>query len=402
MFDYNYVVVDLETTIKAPSPHFGATPHHPDNWIVMLGYAWSDGRTGTVTQEGIKDFIKDLEYANAREFTVLVAHNLAFDLAYLLKHHDLHGLQYWDTQKFHYMQMNRLAIQPSLESVANAWKIPFKKDVEVKERFKAGIGSDEIDEDLLREYLEEDVRVTEQIFLQQKNYSLSINSDRPSKSDYYLRYIKQHMKAVEITTRMACEGIGFDVQAATEEYNKVLDSLELINKSLMESWSQYYPKDADTPFNPSSPSQIETLLWGGTVKISSQETVLDSQGNPVRYKTGKKAGEIKTKRVTKEVRVPKLVSDKTVKTFKSRGWEMKSGAHTLENVAKYDEGLGAKLAKEVRELRDQSKSVNTYYQPYIKHSIDGVIYPQYHHTVTATGRLSSSKPNMQNISGKGK
>ncbi len=401
MFDHNYVVVDLETTIKAPAPHFGATPHHPDNWIVMLGYAWSDGRTGTITRDGLTKFVKDLEYANAREFTVLVAHNLAFDLAYLLRDCALNNFKFWDTQKFHYMQMNRLAIQPSLESVANAWKIPFKKDVEVKERFKAGIGSDEIDEDLLREYLEEDVRVTEEIFLKQKNYCLSVNSDRPSKSDYYLRYVKQHMKAVEVTTRMACEGIGFAVNAAKREYESVLKNLDLINESLMESWSKYYPKEADTPFNPSSPSQIETLLWGGSVKISSQEPVVDDLGHAVRYKTGKRAGEIKTRKVTKEVRVPKLVSNKTVKTFKSRGWEMKSGAHTLENVAKYDEGLGAQLAEEVRELRDQSKSVNTYYQPYIKYSIDGVIHPQYHHTVTATGRLSSSKPNMQNISGKG-
>jgi len=31
---------------------------------------------------------------------------------------------------------------------------------------------------------------------------------------------------------------------------------------------------------------------------------------------------------------------------------------------------------------------------------DGCVHPQYQHTATATGRLSCSKPNLQQVSGK--
>ena len=42
----NYIVLDLETTIKAPTPHFGASPTYPANKIVMLG--WNENDYGVI------------------------------------------------------------------------------------------------------------------------------------------------------------------------------------------------------------------------------------------------------------------------------------------------------------------------------------------------------------------
>ena len=147
-------VLDLETTIKAPTPHFGASPTYPANKIVMLGYRTNDIEEILTEKKDIEEFIDKVQ----SEHHLLVGHNIAFDLLYLIRY----GLKMghnsvWDTQKFAYMHSGRILTQPSLETVAKKLRLPFKKDTEIKERFRAGIGADEIDEDLLRSYLESDV-----------------------------------------------------------------------------------------------------------------------------------------------------------------------------------------------------------------------------------------------------
>ena len=142
----NYIVLDLETTIKAPTPHFGASPTYPANKIVMLG--WNENDYGVIIYKNKNDidaFCKKVNQAGI----MIVGHNIAFDLLYLCKH----GFEFghnniWDTMKFHYIQTGRLESNPSLERVAKHWRLPFRKDTEIKERFKAGIGADEIDEAL--------------------------------------------------------------------------------------------------------------------------------------------------------------------------------------------------------------------------------------------------------------
>lgn len=51
----------------------------------------------------------------------------------------------------------------------------------------------------------------------------------------------------------------------------------------------------------------------------------------------------------------------------------------------------------VKEYRKVTKLLDTYALGYQKWVIDGVIYPAFNHVGTVTGRLSSDKPNMQNL-----
>jgi len=53
----------------------------------------------------------------------------------------------------------------------------------------------------------------------------------------------------------------------------------------------------------------------------------------------------------------------------------------------------------VLEYRTMAKDLSTYYKPYIALTwpTDRCIHPKYNHCATATGRLSSSSPNMQNV-----
>ena len=83
-------------------------------------------------------------------------------------------------------------------------------------------------------------------------------------------------------------------------------------------------------------------------------------------------------------------------------WEKKSGANILQHILRYeDESTKAsQLAKDILSLRNLAKSHSTYFKPYVSFAVHDTIHPTYNHCVTQTGRLSSSKPNMQNISGK--
>jgi len=139
----NVIVLDIETTINAPSPHFGASPAYPDNRAVMYGYRLLYGEPETKTTTDFNEIAEDILIPGD---TLVVGHNLSFDLYYLLNMAErvnrtdfLNKTFYvWDTQKFYYMQTGRATVSPSLEFVAEAMSVPFKKDVEIKERFKIG------------------------------------------------------------------------------------------------------------------------------------------------------------------------------------------------------------------------------------------------------------------------
>lgn len=392
------VVVDIETTINAPVPHFGATPAYPGNFAVMFGYRslFSGDHTKVTT-----DFREVADAMLQGEETLLVGHNLAFDLYYLLEEaervNDLAFLNkkflVWDTQKFHYMATGRSSISPSLEYVAESMAVPFKKDVEIKERFKAGIGSDKIDRHLLADYLVGDVEVTNTIF--EKQVAMC-----KAKGEAYFKYMLQMMQGIAATTEMSRNGIRFDSPSATKEVEVMEGEQTELTTKASGKYARLWPAEAAIEFNINSSLQVETLLWGGHVKTKRQEIQRDEEDNDIIYKTGKRAGEVKMKWETGDVLIEGLADETTKAFFIKKGWETKGGASTLKHIQKYGSPEAKELALEIIEIRKINKSISTYFKPYIDFEIDGKIHPNYNHNITQTGRLSSSKPNMQNISGK--
>ena len=179
--------------------------------------------------------------------------------------------------------------------------------------------------------------------------------------------------------------------------SQLLQSMENV---VADRWEKELPEPI--LFNPNSSSQVESLLWGGEFNVATREKITDENGVPMRFKTGENKGKIKTKMSNKKVQVLGLVSEKTRNIFSNKKWEKKSGADVLQHIIKYeDESTKAsQLAKDILSLRNLAKSHSTYFKPYVSFAIHDTIHPTYNHCVTQTGRLSSSKPNMQNISGK--
>jgi len=66
--------------------------------------------------------------------------------------------------------------------------------------------------------------------------------------------------------------------------------------------------------------------------------------------------------------------------------------------------IHVEFVKVLLEYRKLAKDINTYWKGVVKQywPNDECIHGNLNHAVTNTGRLSSSNPNMQNLSGKGK
>lgn len=394
-----YTVLDLETSIRAPQPHFGAAPMWPSNRTIMLGFKNTNDDETTIVGEGQEaPFIR----AISKQRRLLVGHNLPFDLLYLMRkglHLSNHRL--WDTQKFYYIERGKSGGSTSLENVAKHYGIPFKKDIEIKERFKVGIGADKIDADLLREYLVSDVEVTEQIFLAQVKLCTEM---------YFTRYVRAMMDSLGPTTQMNFYGIAFDARSAKVEMATKEAQLSVATAEFVEKWTRDYPAafrtGGATEFNPASSVQIGRRLWGSASAGPLRETVTETLDET--YKSGAKKGQRKTKKVTKEHHVKGLVSPDTAELFEKSKWQTDGSAQTIKRLKKHDAGKGsADFVADLEHLRHLSKEIGTYYKPYISYSIGdttsdepSVLYPNFNHCVTATGRLSSSKPNFQNINGK--
>ena len=117
-------------------------------------------------------------------------------------------------------------------------------------------------------------------------------------------------------------------------------------------------------------------------------------------KTAQKAGQLKLKKVE----VTKIIPTKLDPSI----WSVpakKDGFHStaedvLKNISKNASGIGAAFVKDLLEFRSLDKDLNTYYVGYGKlyWPHDQCIHGSFNHCATATGRLSSSKPNLQNLS----
>lgn len=77
----------------------------------------------------------------------------------------------------------------------------------------------------------------------------------------------------------------------------------------------------------------------------------------------------------------------------------KAGKPTVktEELINYD----VPLSKVIKEHLEISKQVTSFTKPILSKVVDGTVYGNFNQTVTRTGRLSSSEPNLQNIPRKG-
>ena len=139
-------------------------------------------------------------------------------------------------------------------------------------------------------------------------------------------------------------------------------------------------------FNWSSGDHLRALLYGGEIK----EPIKVPVGH---FKTGDKAGQVKFKN---DVRIHKLP-----RMFKPPKQLTDGGKYAVDEAALLELGE-TDLIKDLLEIKKIQKEVSTYLRGLMKKQDEGCysdyIYGKFNQCVAATGRLSSSDPNLQNLS----
>jgi DNA polymerase I-like protein with 3'-5' exonuclease and polymerase domains len=249
-----------------------------------------------------------------------------------------------------------------------------KIDVVKTEYWDKGTDTDKIPEEVLSDYANQDVELTYLVYLKQK--------EQFEKQPKLYRLFLLACQDLLILEEMEWNGLLFDATLCEKRSEELSNKIEELDFKLR----QVYP---DLVINFNSGDQLSAFLYGG--KITEEQRVADGW-----FKTGKRAGEIKYKRVEVVHTLPRLVEP-------LEGSELKK-----EGVFSTDEGtlrklIGAKdLVSLILERSKLEKLLGTYYKgiPEINKKMnweENMLHGQFNQCVAATGRLSSSKPNAQNF-----
>jgi len=342
----------------------------PRNKIVCYSYCNGLGQAGA--QPATKGSLAFLQ-TRIDKADLLILFNAKFDLQWIVKE----GLTYnphkvWDCQLAHFLMTNQTHRFPSLNEVAEYWGLPQKPDVVKTEYWDKGINTDQIPWPVLEEYATHDAVTTYQIYLKQ-NEALQGNKRK---------MFKLQCQDLSLLREMEANGIPFDEELCQVRAKELDDKISEIQTKLR----SIYPS---VPVLFSSNDDLSAFLYGGTVKEDAKEFV-------GYYKGGQKAGQPKYKNVVIEHTLPRLYQP-------IKGSEMKK-----EGNYAVDEGTLRKLKGKkgvidlLLELSKLEKLNGTYYKGLIKLREEmgwdvGILHGNFNQTTAQTGRLSSSRPNLQNF-----
>jgi len=370
-----FIAVDVETTLNGNEDIGSAHPMCPENRVVAFGMTDSTGRPVAFYEDAAAFEFSLKSYPKVG--AIFCGHNFAFDMLYMFRTKPslkelIQKSRVWDTQIAEYIITGQRSKFSSLDDLALKYGFPLKDD-KVKAYFENGLGSEKVPFELLVTYLKQDVEVTWKIA--NKQWEIAKAQDQ-------LTLIQTQMEALQATTEMMYNGLHID-KATLDSY-----TIEVVNSFVdcklgLEAKTVGYIEDVN------SPMQWSKFFFGGKKKIRVNEEVGV-------YKNGKPKFKLADKVVTVEPFIdykpdPEKVSAKTGQISVDDSVLTDMLDHTFNVKAR-------EIINNLLEYRTVSKQLSTYVQGLSKHVINDYIHGKLNHTQTVTGRLSSTSPNLQNIS----
>ena len=373
----NSLVLDTETTISNKGNPFDTT-----NKLCYVGLG-SNQQVELYDIEFSAEPYKRLLLAIQEKLDschMLVGFNLKFDLHWLARYGiNLTTSRVWDCQLVHFILTGQQQTYPSLNSVAEYYKLESKLDAVKEQYWNNGIDTTQVPEELLRDYLTQDVNLTEQVMIKQME---ELNS-----KPHLKKLISLHNQDLLVLQEMEFNGILYDYDKSIILGDELEEQIDKLDKKLY----QYHNLDS---FNPNSVDHLSAFLYGGAIKLRHQVVA-------GRYKTGARAGEEKLKWEEYEVRLPRRLVPLKGSELAKEGL-FSTDERTLRSLKPNQEAK--EILNTILTRAELEKRKSTYYQGLVK-LIDennwkkGEIHGQLNQCVARTGRLSSSRPNLQNFDG---
>ena len=346
-----------------------------DNRNSLVCNAWKIDNEPTRCDPTISELFTSL----FKTCSLVVLFNAKFDLHWYRKSGiSLNNISIWCCQLAEFYLENQRNPYPSLEDTAIKYGLGHKIDVIKTDYWDKGINTNEIPTNVLYPYAIQDVDLTYKIYLEQ------VKQFKTKPALYKL--FRLACQDLLVLQEMEWNGLKVDVtlmQTTSEELDEKI-------KTVLDPLKEVYPNVA---INFGSGYQLSSFLYGGKIKEEFQE-------HCGFYKTGAKAGQPKYKWVEKETTLPRLIEPIKGSELAKEGFFA-----TNEDVLKKLKGPNAKkFVAPLLEYAKLEKLNSTYYKGMLTRMqeynwTDGVLHGQFNQCVTITGRLSSSKPNQQNLAG---
>lgn len=372
------LILDVETTTVNKG-----SPFSVNNKLCYIGLF--DGQTHHIfdieySDTPYKEVLDEVqEIVNKHD--MIVGFNLKFDLHWIRKYGiDFSHCRVWDSQLVHFILTNQKKPYPSLNEVAEHYQLEKKLDVVHEEYWSKGLDTLEVPQDILEEYLIKDLDVTQEVFNMQQNEVKESPVERQ-------RLISLHNQDLIVLEEMEYNGILYDEKRSLELAKELEQDLMDINQELVTLCGV-----PDLNFN--SNDHISCLLYGGSVTIPKKEIVGI-------YKTGDRKGQDKLGWVDYTYDLPKIVEPLKGSELKKDGY-YSTDEQTLRQLR--GDAHAKKIIGLILRRSGLEKRRGTYYQglPELRTTqgwAEGTLHGQLNQCVARTGRLSSSKPNLQNFDG---
>ena len=437
------LVVDIENSVTRKENIIDNKPHNKNNDLVSIGILDVD----TGEEDYVAVYHKDVSHGTDRINQVkykiqmadlLIGHNIKYDLQWLWSVGIKYDRDIYDTMIGEYVLARGERMSMSLSACCERRDLANKKSDITKGYWDKGIGYEAMPWDVVEEYGRADIRATRDLYIAQMK-DLENTTLMPT--------VNLSNSMCMCLSEMEYGGLAIDEEKLDHvEFNYRMEKRELIRR-LQELVHSYM---GDTPVNLSSPEQVSSMIFSYTPKDKKAHAVLYQLDSPFRPR-------ISVDRFRKLVRMGCRKIMKTTasvcKTCKGTGKVRKikkdgtpfSRAHTCHecggagmrymetgevgglkifppdstwvtaNGFSTDKNRLRVLAKQLRSLNPDKHSdaieflekverlgaVETYLSAFVegikKRLIGNMLYADFNQCRTATGRLSSSSPNMQNM-----
>lgn len=313
------------------------------------------------------------------ECDMLLFVNAKFDLHWLQSY----GIKFdhkriWDCQLVEFMLSGQTESYPSMNSMSIKYELPIKPDIKAR-YWENGIDTKDIPKEEITAYLQQhDLPTTLAIYEIQKKLV-------EEKSKAFQRLVSLHNQDLLVLQAIEHNGLLFDEEACLRMASEEQINIDNLRVSL-------YSSHSIPEFNTESGDHLSALLYGGTIVIPRKELIGV-------YKTGDKKGQDKYGWKDFSYYMPQLVKPKAGSELKKVGY-WATGADVLKSLK--PKGEAKKIVDTILELAKLEKIVSTYYLglPALREKMNwknNMLYGNLNQVTARTGRLSSTKPNIQNL-----